>query len=92
MANLNKFKGFKTILSRHYAICFLCVVSILISSAAILITHFLLLEFLHIVLIIVSSINLTYNAVRIIVTYKALKEFRKISMEVLLEQGSDKEL
>lgn len=92
MAKLNKFKGFQILLSRHYLICFLCIVSILISSVAIVINNLLLLELVHICFIIISSVNLTYNIIRIISIRRALKEFKKIVMEVLLEQKTNKEL
>lgn len=92
MEKSNKPSGFTLLKIRHYTICVLCFIGTLFASISLCITDILILEIVNIVLIIVTSINFTYNTMKLFSIYKTLQEFKKIVMEVLKSENDEQRL
>ena len=92
MEKSNKPSGFTLLKIRHYTISVLCLIGVLFASVSLCITDILILEIVDIVLIIVNSINFTYNTMKLFSIYKTLQEFKKIVMEVLKSENDEQRL
>lgn len=92
MEKSNKPSGFTLLKIRHYTISVLCLIGALFASVSLCITDILILEIVNIVLIIVNSINFTYNTMKLFSIYKTLQDFKKIVMEVLKSEKDEQRL